>query len=30
MCAGSAKITSHLISGQKPELDLEGMTLAAA
>ena len=30
MCAGSAKITSHLISGQKPELDLEGMTLTAA
>ena len=29
MCAGSAKITSHLISGQKPDLDLEGMTLAA-
>jgi len=30
MCAGSAKITSHLISGQKPELDLEGMTLTAS
>ena len=30
MCAGSAKITSHLISGQKPDLDLEGMTLAIA
>ena len=30
MCTGSAKITASLISGQKPELDLEGMTLATA
>ena len=30
MCAGSAKIISHLISGKKPDLDLEGMTLAKA
>ena len=30
MCAGSAKIISHLISGEKPDLDLEGMTLAKA
>ncbi|MBC8256006.1 MAG: D-amino acid dehydrogenase [Candidatus Marinimicrobia bacterium] len=28
MCSGSAKITASLIEGQKPELDLEGMTLA--
>jgi D-amino-acid dehydrogenase len=30
MCVGSAKIISHLISGKKPDLDLEGMTLAKA
>ena len=30
MCAGSSKITASLISGQKSELDLEGMTLATA
>ena len=30
MCAGSAKITSHLISGRKPDLNLEGMTMAKA
>ena len=30
MCAGSAKIISHLISGKKPDLNLEGMTLAKA
>ena len=28
MCAGSAKIISDLISENKPELDLEGMTIA--
>ena len=30
MCAGSAKIITHLISGKKPDLNLEGMTLAKA
>ena len=30
MCAGSAKIISHLISGEKPDLNLEGMTMAKA
>jgi hypothetical protein len=30
MCAGSAKITSNLILGKIPDLDLEGMTLATA
>ena len=28
MCAGSAKIISDLISGNKPDLDLEGMIIA--
>ncbi len=27
MCAGSAKIISDIISGNKPNLDLEGMTI---
>ena len=30
MCAGSAKITSNLILGKIPDLDLEGMTLVTA
>ena len=30
MCAGSAKITSHLIEENKSDVDLEGMTLARA
>ena len=30
MCTGSAKITSNLILGKIPDLDLEGMTLATA
>ena len=28
MCSGSAKITTDLILGNKPDLDLEGMTIA--
>lgn len=30
MCAGSAKIISDLISGKRPALDMEGMTIASA
>ena len=27
MCTGSARITTDLINGRKPDIDLEGMTL---
>ena len=30
MCAGSAKITADLIQGNKPDIDLEGMTVGTA
>ncbi len=30
MCAGSAKITAHLINGKTPEISLSGMTVGSA
>ena len=30
MCAGSAKIISDLVSGNKPALDMEGMTIVSS